>query len=405
MKRIFPLITIVSLSFWLMACGGNEETNKELAKKKASLEKLRAEQKQVNDKIAELEKEIAKLDPSIAAGKAKLVSLETLATDTFQHYIDLQGRVDAQQIAMVVPRGQGGIVRSIHVRAGQRVGKGQLIMKLDDLAARQQVDAIAAQIPGLESAARLAQSVYERQSNLWKSNIGTEVQVLQAKTNAENAEAQLKAAKANLEVAKENASLSNVYAEIGGMVDIMNVKIGDYFNVATAMNPQTGARIVSNGAYKVMIQVPENYLGRIQTGSPIRILLPELNNRVVNSKLSVVSNVVDPGSRTFTVEAQLPANADIRPNQLAKVQMQDYVNNKAITIPINTLQSDEQGKFVLVAAKNEENKMIARKKIVEMGEMYGDRVEIISGLQAGDQIVVGGYQSLYDGQLITTAQQ
>jgi multidrug efflux pump subunit AcrA (membrane-fusion protein) len=99
----------------------------------------------------------------------------------------------------------------------------------------------------------------------------------------------------------------------------------------------------------------------------------------------------------------LPSSADIRPNQLAKVQMQDYVNNKAITIPINTLQSDEQGKFVLVAAKNEENKMIARKKIVEMGEMYGDRVEILSGLQAGDQIVVGGYQSLYDGQLITTA--
>ncbi len=403
MKKIFPLITIVSLSFWLMACGGNAETNKELAKKKASLEKLRAEQKEVNDKIAALEKEIAKLDPSIAAGKAKLVSLETIASDTFQHYIDLQGRVDAQQMAMVVPRGQGGIVRSIHVRAGQRVSKGQLILKLDDLAARQQVDAIAAQIPGLESAAKLAQSVYDRQSNLWKNNIGTEVQVLQAKTNAENAEAQLKAAKANLEVAKETASLANVYAEIGGMVDIMNVKIGDYFTVASAMNPQSGARIVSNGAYKVMVQVPENYLGRINTGSPVRIVLPELNNKVVNSKLSVVSNVVDPVSRTFTAEAQLPSSADIRPNQLAKVQMQDYVNNKAITIPINTLQSDEQGKFVLVAAKNEENKMIARKKIVEMGEMYGDRVEILSGLQAGDQIVVGGYQSLYDGQLITTA--
>jgi len=149
--------------------------------------------------------------------------------------------------------------------------------------------------------------------------------------------------------------------------------------------------------------VPENYLGRINTGSPVRIVLPELNNKVVKSKLSVVSNVVDPVSRTFTAEAQLPSSADIRPNQLAKVQMQDYVNNKAITIPINTLQSDEQGKFVLVAAKNEENKMIARKKIVEMGEMYGDRVEILSGLQAGDQIVVGGYQSLYDGQLITTA--
>src|SRR5690606_24777581 len=144
--------------------------------------------------------------------KAKLVRIESIDTSSFSHYIDLQGRVDAQNVVMVSPRGAGGVVRQIAVKEGQRVAKGQLILRLDNALAQQQVDAAAAQIPGIESQLKLAKSVYERQMNLWKNNIGTEVQVMQAKTNAETVEAQLQAAKASLQLAKENAAQANVYA-------------------------------------------------------------------------------------------------------------------------------------------------------------------------------------------------
>jgi membrane fusion protein, multidrug efflux system len=83
------------------------------------------------------------------------------------------------------------------------------------------------------------------------------------------------------------------------------------------------------------------------------------------------------------------------------VQIQDYTINNAITVPVNTLQNDEKGKYVMVAVK-ENGKMIAKKKMVIVGEFYGDKLEVKSGLQTGDMVITEGYQSLYDGQVITT---
>jgi len=83
------------------------------------------------------------------------------------------------------------------------------------------------------------------------------------------------------------------------------------------------------------------------------------------------------------------------------VRIQDYTSANAITAPLNTVQTDDKGKFVMVAVK-ENNKLVARKKQVTVGELYADMQEIKSGLQAGDQIITDGYQSLYDGQLLTT---
>ena len=97
----------------------------------------------------------------------------------------------------------------------------------------------------------------------------------------------------------------------------------------------------------------------------------------------------------------MPPGSDLRPNQIALVKIQDYTVNNTITVPVNTLQTDEKGKFIMTAAK-ENGKTVARKRAVVVGDFYGDKLEIKSGLQAGDMIVTDGFQSLYDGQLITT---
>ncbi|MEI9809316.1 MAG: biotin/lipoyl-binding protein [Bacteroidota bacterium] len=133
------------------------------------------------------------------------MAIQTIGVDSFSHFIDLQGKVDADNIAMVSPRNAGGVVRAILVKEGQSVRKGQLVLRLDDALAQQQVASAQSQLGGIEAQVKLTQSVYERQQNLWKNNIGTEVQVLTAKTNAENAAAQLKAARAQVSLAQEAA--------------------------------------------------------------------------------------------------------------------------------------------------------------------------------------------------------
>ena len=131
------------------------------------------------------------------------------------------------------------------------------------------------------------------------------------------------------------------------------------------------------------------------------ITLPDANNRIINSSVSVVSKLINPSTRTFTVEANVPPDPNLVANQVAKVQVQEYTRNNAITIPLNTLQTDQEGKYVMVAVM-ENKKLVARKKRVIAGSLSGDRLEIKSGLSAGDQIITKGVENVYEGQVVTT---
>ena len=190
-----------------------------------------------------------------------------------------------------------------------------------------------------------------------------------------------------------------VTAPTSGVADQVNVRVGEAFVGATATGPQI--RIVAINDLDVVADVPENYLSRVAVGSNIEILLPEENNRIINAKVSVVGKVINPSSRTFQIEAKIPSNASLKANQLAKVRIKDYGNADAITIPIATLQNDDKGKFVMVAAK-ENGKLFARKRPVSVGELNGDQLEVKSGLQEGDRLITEGFQGLYDGQMIIT---
>jgi multidrug efflux pump subunit AcrA (membrane-fusion protein) len=112
--------------------------------------------------------------------------------------------------------------------------------------------------------------------------------------------------------------------------------------------------------------------------------------------------VIDPLSRSFFMESKLPVDNTLRPNQMAQVKIKDYEKANAISIPINLLQNDENGKFIYVAV-TEKGKLIARKKMVTVGEFYGNNIEILSGLAVGENIITEGYQTIFDGQNITTS--
>lgn len=400
MKYILKLTTIVTLTAILASCGGGKkEKNSTLNDKKVQLEKLKGEQKKITDEINKLNDEIAALDPSFI--KAKLVTVEAIGSNTFDHYIDLQGKIDARKNAYVAPRnGQGGIVRAIYVKQGDKVHKGQTLLKLDDAIARQQLVAAQQQVATIKAQLELANTTYQRQKNLWDNNIGAEMQVIQAKANVDQLNAQLKAAEAQAGAAKEQVSFTNVTADIDGVIDQLNVRVGEAFTGMSVSGPQIS--IVNTSALRLLVNVPENYLDRITVGTTITVTLPEANNKQIKTKASVVSKLIDPTTRSFYVEASVPSDPAIRANQIAKVQIADYSKPDAITIPVNTLQTDQNGKYVLVAV-TENNKLVARKKRVIPGELYGEKLEIKSGLAVGDQLITEGFQSIYDGQIITTS--
>lgn len=383
-KNLFGLAIIALL---LSSCGSSSKDSKgELNDKKAQLEKLKGEQKKLNDEITKLEEDIAKLDPNASAGVAKLVAIAPVQTSAFEHFIEIQGTVEATNISYVAPpNGQGGVVKALYVRQGQNVSKGQVLARLDDQLIRQQIEPLRVQL-------NAANDTYKRTKNLYDQGIGTYQNVLNAKTQVETLQG-------NINTIQKQAALMTVTAPQSGVADIVNVRVGETFVGATALGPQI--RIVNTGDLKIRANIPENYMGSVKVGSPLEVILPDENNRIVNATVTVVGKIIDPATRTFYIEAKVPSSSNLKPNQVAKVHIKDYGNANAITIPMNTLQNDEAGKYVLVAVK-EGDKLIARKRTVTVGELYNDRLEVKSGLQAGDQLITEGFQSLYDGQLITT---
>lgn len=383
------------------SCGNTSKKERDgaLNDKKVELQKLKTEQGKLDKQIGDLEKEIAKIDTSAGVQeKPKLVAIAPVKSEDFKHYLDLQGAVDSKNISYITPSNQGGQIRGIYVKQGDQVHKGQLILRLDNSVASENVNAIRQQSGSLKAQLDLAKSVYARQKNLWDQHIGTEVQLLQAKTQVESLENQLKSINANVNLAQASANQNNVYSNVNGVVDEVTAHVGEMFNG----NPQQGGyiKIVNKSDLKIITTVPENYASKISKGTAVEIKIPDIN-KSFSSSISFISQTVGTNSRGLSAEAKVPAGIALRPNQVALVRILDYSVPNAIAINVNTLQNDEEGKFVLVAAQ-EGNKLIARKRKVIIGESYGDQVEIKQGLKEGDQLITEGYQSIYDGQLITT---
>jgi len=384
----------------LSSCGSNsKESSLALGDKKAALEKLKSQKTTLEEQIKKVEGEIDLLDSTNGgAQKPKLVSVQTLQLTNFDHFIELQGKIDAENISIITPRGAPGQVKTIFVQKGSYVKKGQLLMKLDDAIVRQNVAAALQGIESIKTQLSFANNIYQRQKNLWDQNIGSEVQVITAKNNVAALENQLRATEENVKTIQEQLKTTNVVSDVDGIANEVNIRVGEIFTGMSALGVAQ-IKIVNNNQLKVIGNIPENYLPNISKGAPVETFVQDINKTFIG-KLTFVGASIDPLSRGFIVESKLPSDPLIKPNQIARMKIKDYSAASVINIPIGTLQNDDNGKFVMVAT-TESGKMVARKRPIVIGYINGEMLEVKSGLKDGDVLINAGFQSLYEGQSIT----
>ncbi|TAE23004.1 MAG: efflux RND transporter periplasmic adaptor subunit [Cytophagales bacterium] len=371
---------LIALIAALTACGGEKKTgtpDRDLASKKEELTKLKSEQAELNTKIKTLEGEVAKLDPvKKEQARVKDVVVSPVATSTFKRYVELQGSIDAKNNVQVTPKGMGGNVTAVYVVEGSSVRAGQLLARIDDQIMRTSVEEIKTQLS-------LANVVFEKQANLWKQQIGTEIQYLQAKNNKEALERRLATINSQL-------SQSNVTAPISGVVDKVFAKVGSTAGPGVPM-----FQVVNLSQLKVVAKVADTYAGSVRKGDAVIVAFPDIK-RELKTRINFVSTTVDPLSRTFTIEAPLPSDNSLKPNMLAQVKINDINKANALVINQNLIQNTESGQLVYVAV-NEGGKKVAKSRKITTGQSYGGQIEVIAGLQPGDQLVTQGYQELTDG--------
>ena len=374
MKKIFYLSAI---SLFLISCANSNKTENidDLIKAKNV--------KVLNEKKALLQADITKIEEALAILDIKkeeaLVSVATVQDTVFNHYLEIQGNVDTKENIIVQPEFSGTLT-SLTVKAGQRVSKGQILGRVDD-------GGMSQQLASLENQYSLAKTTYERQKNLWDKKIGSEIQFLQVHT-------QMIAAQKGVAQMKSQLAKTVIRAPFSGTIDEVFVEKGQ----VVAPSVQGLMRIVNLGSMYVSTSVPESYIGKLKVGDQVEVFLSSLN-KTYKGKVRQVGNFINPNNRSFGVEVGLP-NPDnlLRPNQVAKLKIIDYINKKVIVVPTNVVQEDgEQNKFIFTVDRSNGKSGIAKKVIVTVGKTSDNVSEILSGLTTQDIIVIEGVNNISEG--------
>jgi membrane fusion protein, multidrug efflux system len=353
----------------LIGCGGD---------KTAKLAELKKQQSELAKQITDLEQELALTDTTKTTVRMKDVGVTELATRKFDYYIKTQGLVESRENILVSAKSMG-VITSVFVTEGQAVTKGQVLAVIDNAITVRSIEEVKASM-------ELVNTIYEKQKNLWEQKIGTEVQYLQAKNNKESLEKRL----ATLE---EQLDMSRIKSPINGTVDAVNLKIGEN---ATPGVP--AFRVINTNNLKVKASVSEAYITSLAKGNTARIEFPDLN-RKVDAKVTFVGRNIDPLSRSFPVEIDLPTATDLRPSMTAVLRIVYQTSSNAICVPVNIVQ-EINGEKVVYVQELDGNQMVARRKVIELGGVFDNLAEVKNGLKAGDKIITVGYQGLNDGEFI-----
>lgn len=368
MKR--SLYLIASSVILLASCGGSS-TKTNTTKTTEELTKLKKQRSDLDEKISKLETQSGGNEK-----KPTAVSVVEVQPMPFNSYIEVQAQITGDQNVNATSQAPG-IVKSVNVHIGQHVSKGQPLATLDAAAIEQQIKAQDAQLS-------LAKTVYTKQQKLWAENIGTEIQLLQAKANYEAASKQRAAL-----VAQRNMYI--VKSPINGIVDQVNLKVGD----ATQPGAPNTIRVVNFDELKATATLGENYLGKVQDGDPTKLIFPDLGD-TIKTKLSYVAKAVDPISRAFMVEIRLGHNKMLHPNMSCKMQISNYQNNSAIVVPVSVIQKTAEGDMLFIVDGNK-----AKPVTVKTGRNSNGMVEILSGLSTGDKVITEGFADVNNGDPVS----
>lgn len=383
MKKFY---SIIALSLLLVSCGSSENGSVSQTIESGNLEAIRNMKANLTSELNVIESDLAALEAAIASLDSSenlpLVTTFEVQPQVFNHYLDLQGNVKTRENVLLYPE-MAGTLLSVKVAKGDRVSKGQLLAVIDN-------GGMSNQLSQLKTQAALAKTTFERQANLWKQKIGSEIQYLQAKAQAE--------AQANAVLQLEKVlAKAQIIAPFSGVIDQVLKDPG------TVVSPGNGSevfRLINLSNMYIDVDVPEGYLGAVTKGKKVGVYFPVLQDSV-NAVVRETGNYINPNNRSFSAEIAINnPNGSIKPNLNARVHINDYTNENALLIPQSVISENAAGEQYAYVAELNGDAAVAKRHIITTGKTQGDYVEIISGINAGDLIIKEGARSVKDAQAV-----
>ena len=347
-------------------------------------EKIKDEIFKHKEEIKTLEQELASMGVKKTGKKAIKVVAIKASKEAINHSFSSTGTVKARKIAYISPQ-MNGQIQEIFVREGQRVKKGQLLVKLNS-------DVIYSSIAELKTGLELATTLYEKQKTLWSKGIGKEIDYLQAKNRKQSLEAKLRTLRAQLK-------MTRITAPFSGIIDHIYSKMGEMAGPIRQV-----LDLVNLDLMEVEVEISEKYIPYIHKGDSLSVRFPTYAGLQKLATVNRIGNIINIANRTFRVVVNIN-NKDqkIKPNMIAEVLLSDY-KGMDIVVPSIIIKKDRKGKFVYIV-KEVEGKTYAEKRYVKTGMNVEDNTIIESGIQEGEILITQGYNLVNTDVLVSIQQK
>lgn len=376
MKKTYALIGISIM----LCCGKTPKQSASLLELNSNKRDLTQQIDSLSSLLKSVELNISKLDTNKRLTRVKAMKSEE---KMFQHFIEVQGSVEADQSVELYPESSGNITK-IFVCEGQSISKGHPLVQIDN-------SILESSKVELQTQLDLATTTFERQKRLWDQNIGSEIQYLQAKAKKEGLEN-------SLESLKSQAKKLKITAPFSGTVDEIFVKTG---GLANPMFP--ALRLINLNQIHVESEVTETYLKYIKKGTEVELYFPSIDKKI-NTKVDQVGNYINPNNRSFKVRINVNnTDGTLKPNLLAEVKISDF-KEVGIVIPSNLIQKDRMNKpFVYSLVKEDKFYRVKKSYIIEKISYENDSF-ISEGLEADALIVNKGSRLVKENETVIIAE-
>lgn len=307
-------------------------------------------------------------------GFAVGVVAQPVVQEKIEEKISLVGTLAADE-AVEIKNEIAGVIEQIGFDEGQAVKKGQMLFMID-------AGKLNASLAQAEANFGLAQTTFDRLSSLIKANAISQQEYDQAKSDLESKKAEVELIKAQLKETVISASFDGVSGE-------RRASIGQFVNTGTLLT-----NLISQDPMKAEFRLPERFLGQLKVGQTIEMTVAAYPDDVFTGEVYFIDPQVEEQTRTALIKAKIPnPDGKLRRGMFANLNLIVSIRSQALTVPETALIPRGEDVFVFVI--DQESK--AQIKPVKVGVRLAGKVEIIEGLNAGESVIVEGYQKVGPG--------
>ncbi len=323
----------------------------------------------------------------------KKVEVMEISPSPVSYALTAVGSLRTPEHVTISPK-KAGIIQKIFVKEGDRVRRGQVLIQLDDVDARLQVERAEARLREAEATVETNRTVLPRYQKLYESRVIPQQTLDDLLLKVKVDEAKLDLARVELDMAKQNLLDHRIVSPIEGIVSLKIASLGEHVNVAPKDEIMT---VVQMDPLELEFFLPEQWVGRVRLGSQVRFTVKAFSDEKFMASLQFISPTADPATRNVKMKAVVPnPGYRLKPGFFAEVVVQTGTNPKAVVIPESALFSEKGKMFAFVVQDS-----VAHRREVEPGHRFDGKVEILKGIEHGDKVVTAGHEQLSEGSRVT----